>query len=243
MRIFNLHAQAIEITSIEDWHIYCPPKEKYVQWQDKRSAKEMARYWMSKSKLLQFHTFIQSVLPGISFDYGIPEYKTKFDNFRNPRQHDLFIFARNDSKRVLLFIEGKADEAYGNYLVKDELTKARQTVKKTPNSNKLNRIEKLIACFKDLPELLECRYQLLTWLIGSIEEAKREKTDTIFLISQEFHSEKTTPANIERNANDLNRFVNQISRGTIPEVNKNEISPPIVIEGIHCYIGKHVTNI
>lgn len=241
MKILNSKNNPIEINSVEDWYQHCPPKEKNIQWKEKRSAKEMARFWTNRDQQKKIFNFIQNMHPGISFVDAIPEYQTKFDNFRNPRQHDLMIFAQNGLNKVLIFIEGKADEPYGNCLMKDELIKARQTVKKTPKSNKLKRIEELITRFKELPALLECRYQLLTWLVGAIEEAKREKADTLFLISQEFHSDKTSQANIERNTKDLNLFVNLISGGTIAEIKNKEVSPPIVIEGIHCYIGKHVT--
>ncbi|WP_289054308.1 DUF6946 family protein [Carboxylicivirga marina] len=232
-----------EIYSIDDWHQHCPPKEKDIQWKDYRSAKEMAKYWTSKEHQKEFLAFIQNVLPGISFEYAIPEYQTAFDNYRNPRQNDLVIFALYQDKKVLVSIEGKADEPYGSNLVKEELEKARKTFETKPSSNKLERVKELVERFDHLPELLNCCYQLLTWLSGSIEEAKRTKIDTIVLISQEFHSNKTTAVNIERNTKDLNRFVNLISNGSISEVRKNEICAPFLIDGVNCYFGKHVTNL
>ncbi len=243
MKILNSNKRTNEIITLEEWHFHCPPKEKETQWKCKRSAKEMARYWTNKNKQAEFLSFIQNVLPDIVFGYAIPELPTKFDVYASPRQNDLVIFANTQGKKVLISIEGKADEPYGSNLVKSELEKAKQTVVTNPKSNKLNRVEGLIKRFKHLPELLECRYQLLTWLAGTIEEAKREKADTVILISQEFHSDETTKANIERNANDLNYFVKLISNGKIHEVKKNEICSPIMIDGICCYFGKHVTKL
>lgn len=241
MKIYSSDTQSIEINTIEDWREHCPPKEKVKQWKSYRSAKEMASYWTDKCHQEEFLAFIQNALPNISFDYAIPEYPTKFDDYRSPRQNDLAIFAQNNDKRVLISIEGKADESYGNNLVNEELEKAKKTLETTPNSKKLKRIEELIKRFKHLPELLECRYQLLTWLVGSIEEAKRSEVDTIVLISQEFHSHKTTDVNIERNTKDLNRFVNLVSDGNISEVRENKICAPITLDVINCYFGKHIT--
>lgn len=243
MRVFKSNIQTNEITSVEAWHKQCPPKEKDKQWKDYRSAMEMARYWTNEEQQKEFLAFIQTAIPDLLFNYAIPEYQTKFDNYRSPRQNDLVIFSQYDDKKVLISIEGKADEPYGSNLVKEELKKASKTLETKPNSNKLKRVEELIERFGHLPKLMECRYQLLTWLAGSIEEAKRIKTDTIVLISQEFHSDKTTITNLERNANDLNRFVNLISSGKIPAVKKNSISSPIVLGGIKCYFGKYVTDL
>ncbi len=242
MKIFSSDTQSTEINSIDSWRINCAPKGKDAQWKPKRSAMELARFWTNKDHQKEFLAFIQNVLPNISFDYAIPEFPTKFDDYRSPRQNDLVIFAQNNDKKVLISIEGKADEPYGNKLVKEELEKARQTLETKPSSNKLKRIEELIELFSSLPRLLKCRYQLLTWLAGSIKKAEGY-TDTIILISQEFHSDKTTNANIERNSNDLNRFVDLISNGTVQKVKTNEICTPIFFKGINCHFEKHITQL
>ncbi len=242
MKIYSNSKKDHEIISINDWREHCAPKGKDKQWKPKRSAMEMANYWLDADRQKKFLSFIQTYIPKIIFEHAIPEHPTKFDDYSSARQNDLVIYAIDDTKKILITIEGKADESYGN-LVINELNIGLKELQKRPLSKKLERVNGLISRFGDIDSFKDMRYQLFTWLAGTLSEAKREGISDVILISQEFHSDKTTQPNIDRNSRDLNRLVNILSKQTIIEVKKNEICAPFVLEDIRCHLGKLVTNI
>jgi len=91
-------------------------------------------------------------------------------------------------------------------------------------------------------DFLKLRYQLTYWLAGAIDEAIRNKINTVFLIVQEFHSDKTNEEKIAVNKSDLDFFVNFISDAAYKNLNNNQIIGPIknqFTKQINLYIGKY----
>ena len=72
----RIHKSEHEILSVEDWFKYAPPKKGGLQWEDKRSAKELAQAWCGKGfacppadmRLLLERTFRTEIV----FDEGKP---------------------------------------------------------------------------------------------------------------------------------------------------------------------------
>ncbi len=85
------------------------------------------------------------------------------------------------------------------------------TLASNPRSKALARIEELIDRFGldfqqwHVPQL---RYQLLTATAAVLEEAKRRASERAILIVYEFVTPLTDPGKRERNAADLDRFLN-----------------------------------
>ena len=48
MKEMRIHKSGHEIRSVEEWLKYAPPKKREHQWEDKRSAKELAQAWCGK---------------------------------------------------------------------------------------------------------------------------------------------------------------------------------------------------
>ncbi|GHU13718.1 hypothetical protein AGMMS50225_24210 [Betaproteobacteria bacterium] len=48
MHIYTSEQKDVEITNLEEWFNYCPPKKGLEQWVDNRSAKEMAKFWLNQ---------------------------------------------------------------------------------------------------------------------------------------------------------------------------------------------------
>lgn len=234
------------ITDVETWLKLCPPQNKDKQWVDYRSAKEMAKFWDNEDNQKAFSDFFTKSNNQIKFENGIPEMAMKFDGYKSPRKTDLAIFGKMGSKDTLISIEGKADEPYGENLFKDEFIQSIMTKAITPKSSKINRCIELFQSYNCVAEFLNIRYQLLHWLAGSIKMAESKNIDTIFLISQEFHSHKTTELNINRNKNDFDFFISLISKETKKTSSDNFIVGPFNNEftkGINVFFGKYVTKL
>lgn len=245
MKIYKDQKKQIEIFSVQDWLLHCPPANSKTQWCDYRSAKEMAKFWTNPECQKEFLLFLQQMNRNLTFEYALPEVATRFDNYRNARKNDLCIFANEGYNKVLILIEGKADEPFGNYIAK-EWSKCDIEKNKNQASRKLDRVIDLQKRFNDNKLFVKLRYQLVYWFAGAIEEAKRNNIDKIYLVVQEFHSKKTTNKKIETNKIDLNSFVEFISHSAFREVNEHEIVGPINNEftkQIDLYIGKHQTQI
>src|SRR5690606_10182184 len=133
MKIYKNKTKKIEILTVQDWLENCPPKNPKKQWTDKRSAKEMAKFWTDKQKQNDFLMYLKKVSNELVFNYAIPEISSKFDEHKNPRETDLCIYAKNGNNRVLISIEGKSDEHFGeNYVDKEWILSIKE---KTKNAN------------------------------------------------------------------------------------------------------------
>jgi len=241
MKIYRDSAKKIEISSVEEWLEHCPPINPKIQWVEKRSAKEMAKFWTISENQDEFLKFLRSFEENLNFDYATPEVAAKFDEYKSPRKNDLCVYATNRNRNVLISIEGKSDESFGERVFAEEWIRSINEKIQTANSKKINRIIELYQRFNQDSNVLSLRYQLTYWLAGTIDEAVRSKIDTVFLIVQEFHSEKTKEKKIAKNQSDLNYFVNFISKSAYKNVGRNEIIGPIknqFTKQIDLYIGK-----
>lgn len=242
MKIFKSQEKKIKISTVDNWFEHCPPKNPQKQWVSKRSAKEMAKFWTDSEKQNDFRVFLNKDEKDLVFTYAIPELSNKFDTYKSPRKTDLCIFANSKNKKVLISIEGKADESFGgSYVEKEWVLSIKEKIQKK-NSKKLDRIIELYERFGKDSNFIKLRYQLVCWLAGSIDEAVRNEIDTVFLIVQEFHSDRTSAKKIEVNKVDFNNFVDFITNSSHKEIKNNELIGPInngFTEKINLYIGKY----
>lgn len=242
IKIFKDRKKKTEITSVGEWLIQCPPINPSIQWVDKRSAKEMAKFWTDTKNQNNFLLFLQNVNKDLSFNYALPEVETKFDEYKSPRKNDLCLFATDGNEEILISIEGKSDEHFGkNYVDKEWILSVNEKNKRS-KSKKLDRLIGLYQRFNCNADFLKLRYQLTYWLAGAIEEAIRNKINTVFMIVQEFHSDITKKEKIAVNKRDLDFFVNFISNSAYKNLNNNQIIGPIknqFTKQIYLYIGKY----
>ena len=246
MKIFSDTKQINEIKTLDEWFKYCPPKKKEKQWQPKKSAQEMARFWLNVNNQLEFQNYLQKFLLDINLNFAYPEFSTKFDEYRSPRENDLCIFSNTTNENVLITIEGKANEHYGNSYFNDEWIKSIIYNRENPESHKLERIVELYKRYSANSDILKLRYQLVYWLAGTIEEAKRNKTDSLILISQEFHSDITIQKDILLNQSDFNEFIRFISEGEYNQINTHELIGPIenkLTDGMKVYYGRFIVDL
>jgi hypothetical protein len=112
------------------------------------------------------------------------EHKSKFDDYRRPRQHDLYISVkdRNNTPSIAVCIEAKVKEPFGRSNLATTYTSA-------PHNSKLpNRIDQLcvrfFGCnFNDLKkETKLIRYQLLHYLAGAVEDGAKNNNQVLMLV-------------------------------------------------------------
>lgn len=161
------------IKTVEQWEQFAPPKNKKTHWKDGRSAKSLAQFITDETHVRK----LENILKDLGYDTKgiiscIPEANTTLPGRGNGRNHDLLMFGKD----FIVGIEAKVSEDFGK-LISHEL--------QNPSDNKQNRIDKLaeelFGC--KAADIKELRYQLLTGVVGTLLEArKNKKIKALFLI-------------------------------------------------------------
>lgn len=217
----------VPIRSFDDWESHAlPPARKKLHWKPDRSACELGRIWTADgeptvprqlTQLLESHEGTRSML----ILSGITERETPlpFGN-RGPRCHDLALKAEQNGRVVTICIEAKADESFGGTIT-EELSTARKRVAKRKGSHTRfpERLDWLthsllgLRAFEDAQHqvlteaVADLPYQVLPAIAGTLLEAERQKACKAVFIVHEFRTAKTADANLDANANALNRFL------------------------------------
>ncbi len=221
------------IKSIDEWKNICPPAGEEKQWQDGRSAKELAREWIkNKGKYLETLLGSHEDFKGIKFTMASPEYESKFDEYKGKgRQHDLLVLAEDKKGEVLISIEAKADESFGEIIKDYYLRKVVDRINGVPTKAP-DRIENLLSnVFErsiDL-EVFNLRYQLLHAIAGTIAEANRRNIKRAIFVVNTFCSQDDKKFNLDkhqRNMNDLDQFIRFMSNNSIDNISNNELLGP-----------------
>lgn len=230
------------IDSVDTWFRNASPKGGLRQWTDGRSAKELAKAWLSTGKacapqaisaLIECHPDFST----LTWDYAEPEARIRFDTVKGePRNTDLIVSARDSRGSVAISIEAKADEEFGP-LLGDTLADAldRQTL--NPRSKGLVRIERLVDALlhpknPGLPGLRSIRYQLLTATAGALAWADKLGASRAVMVVHEFRSVKTDPARQAANRADFDRFIRRVAGSNIqPNPTNGELLGPIHVTG------------
>lgn len=234
--IVPIRKNGVEIRTLEEWAEYAPPKSN-TQWVDGRSAKELARAWLGAglgkapeevSAALRTH----AAFGPIQEWSAEPEAKLRFDQFPGePSNADLAVCAEDRHGLLLIVVEAKADEPFGE-MVQHVLADAIEEKIKNERSNRLARVEQLAGALfhprnRGEPSLRQIRYQLMTCCAGALCEAGRMGFKRALVLIQEFVTNRTKDAAHERNQKDLNNFIRRISRGTEVAVKCGEICGPL----------------
>ena len=217
MRIFNDREPPTELRSLSDWEQMAGPVSKG-HWKPDRSARELARDWIDGhaeqrvQALLSLHRDLRPVV----LERAIAEKRTHFDDIgRGPRNHDLLVFGTAAPGRLVVGVEGKADEPFGETLA------AYRAKKRSGESRAVERLERLTqTLFGKTPQqdaaLGEIGYQLCSALAGTLADAKREGAEVAVLLVHEFRTAATVEWKHAANAASLELFLNHL-RGAEPD--------------------------
>ena len=204
------------LSTLEAWYRHAPPKKKDKHWKDEHSAKESARSWLCAAPALPDE--IDATLSSHR-DVGTlrddwraePEARVPIDCFGGePPNVDVLLVGSDRNGPVVVAVEAKVHETFGR-TVGGTLDDARSRLDRNPRSRGVARIERLLAALfgtttADL-DVLELRYQLLTVTAAAMVAAKQESELRAVVLVHEF----ATPRTSDRNARDLDRFVERIA--------------------------------
>jgi len=238
-----------QITSLDEWKSKCPPEKGDIHWKDNRSAKELAKEWiLNNGSSLKILLRNCNTFKGTDLLKASPELETLFDKYGMGRKHDLLIIGQQHDTIVVISIEAKVDENFGNYTVgeyyaKGILKKLNGVKTKVPD-----RIEKLIdGIFKkpysDKIQRVQC--QLLHAVAGTLVEAKKNSASRSLFVVQTFATGAINQVKYKANSKALDDFVHVISSGSYRSIKEGHIIGPFHVNGnesipsdIPLYMGK-----
>ncbi len=225
-RVLIKTKKEILIESVDDWFRYAPPEGGETQWVDGRSAKELAKSWFRTptipwelKDLLENHPSTR----GLVVDIGFLELETKLDSFPGKgRQSDLILLGRLNQQRMLIAVEAKADEPFGDTI------EERKNKTQNPESNISERIDKLcLSIFgrkiDQDAKIKHLRYQLLHGLAGTLIEAKNQGAKLAVFLVHEFRSPSLQFDRLLENSEDFKKFFRMF-----PDLNQIEIEPGVL---------------
>ena len=181
-----------------------------------------------------------------------PEVRLRFDHLRGePRNTDLLVKASDAYGDVVIAVEGKADESFGE-TVSQAKKAADARLLKNSKSGGLTRISELVSLLfgttlDSEPSLGLLRYQLLTATAGALAASRNSGNGRAILLVQEFRTSVTDDRRHARNAAELNALVNRISKGQVTEIRSGKLYGPIAFgrasDSGPLYIGKVVHDL
>jgi hypothetical protein len=188
----RLQKSDCEVRSLDDWRRSAPPKKRRLHWKDGRSAKELARSWLRlgyPAPPLELVDILETTFgSGIVFESAEPECVVRLDNFRGEQRNcDLVVRCSVGPRPIVISIEAKADESFGDCYVGDYYDRKLGT-----RSNIPKRIERLSKQLfgRDLDnDIRELRYQLLHSSVAALIAAKKQSAACAVLLVHEFLSE------------------------------------------------------
>lgn len=248
----RIHKSEHEILSVEDWFKYVPPKRGMLQWKDKRSAKELAQSWCGKGfacppedmRLLLERTFRREIV----FDEAKPECVIKLDDFAGEHRNcDLVVLCNVGTKRMVINVEAKADEPFGD-VIGDYYERKTASASKVPA-----RIRQLSqALFGREPDeaIQRLRYQLLHAAAATLIGAKENDAELGLFLVHEFWSSSLDSDKFVQNGTDWENFVHAFPELAVAQFGKNQILGPVLVPGggrvpddVALYLGKLVTEL
>lgn len=246
---------ARSISSIDDWRTLAGPKRPY-QWAEGRSAFELARAWIGSgipSMPLDVRRILDSrdETRGIVVELVKPEHHIHFDTKAGePRNSDLAFVGHANGRSVAVTVEAKADEPFGATVTKT-MADALERAVTNERSRGLERVRGLARELfgprsKGDPALGNLRYQLLTAVLATLAYAAQEHADVAVLLVHEFLTDKTSAAKVQKNSEDLDRFMVRLSGGAYTAAGDG-LNGPIPVRGaptaVPLFIGKLSTTL
>src|SRR5262249_8573057 len=146
-RLFGRDAKGNQqpINTLHDWFDYAPPKGGADQWVPLRSAYQLAEAWCGAGTAAIPADFIHALtahpaLRDLQLLEGWAEHKTSLrGERRGPRVHDLLLVGQSAAGRVVIGVEGKADEEFDRPLAQ-RWKQAMESGKATNWPARLNRL-------------------------------------------------------------------------------------------------------
>ena len=223
----DLHNQDGQpIATVEDWFRLALPARGALRWNDGRSAKETAKAWLRSgvpavptelSALLDSHPLTHRFVGREAIPEAIPEAVIRLDDLAGgQRNADMLVAGAADGQRVVVTVESKVDEPFG------EVIGGYYDSHPPPTSRVQDRIYGLVqAAFgRGLDEEVRgLRYQLLHGTAGTLAAAGEQGARVAVFIAHVFETGLADEEKLARNREDWDRFVGALSgMGTAGEM-------------------------
>jgi len=203
------------ILSVEEWGVEAKPA-KAEHWQDGRSAKELAKAWISGRGPAALISLLdrQPATAGFRIECAVAEAQTAFDRWPGgKRNHDLLVNGQAAGGRTVIGLEGKADESFGQTLT-SYMAGAMRRIDRNEATNAPQRLKELTVALAGStvdtePELGKLRYQLFSAIAGTLAAAEPTRSQAVFVV-HEFITDKTTDALHAANEEALAAFVERV---------------------------------
>lgn len=253
------------ITGVWTWFCAAPPKKGERQWKAGRSAMELANAWCRgvtpapPREMLDALDSHPDTAGFVAWD-ATAELTTPLDAQRGEtRNHDLVVCGHANGTPVLVAVEAKAGERFGDCTLEQQLAAGLAK----GGSGLPRRIALLVQALTgralDLgrgdplpPELAPRGYQLFTAAVGATVEAARRHCSRAVLLVHVFSPPKPGPklaGELAAAAADLDMFVSALS-GTSRRVSPGCVIGPFpthatefLVAGVSLYIGKVETEL
>lgn len=241
-----------EIRSVDDWFRWAPPKRGALHWKDNRSAKELAKCWFRTGTAqapLELRTLLNRTFDAeIFFEEAVPECTVELDDFEGEtRNCDLVVVCQAGLQRIVISVEAKADEPFGESTAGEYYDK-----KQGSGSNVPKRIEQLSnALFGRVPDeqIRGLRYQLVHSAAASLIAAQRHHAEIAVLLVHEFISPGLSLRKLKQNSGDWEAFVRVFPQLADAEVCRDKLLGPVsvpsgkYVPALPLYLGKLVTQL
>ena len=180
----------LPIKSHAEWGDLAKPASD-THWKEGRSAWELAAAWTVGTAAVDLASLLAGAptLHGLTIETAIAEAQTRFDDHGGgPRNHDLLLIGRSAAGPIVIGIEGKADETYGQTVAAYKAAADKKVQLEQP-TNAPDRLKDLLedlvdSTLAERPELAALRYQLLTGLAGTLTEAQDVNGHAVFVVHE-----------------------------------------------------------
>jgi hypothetical protein len=245
--IVNRHHRPIQ--SVDEWGEHAGPASPQ-QWKDGRSAKELAMAWISGEAPAALIGLLnmRPDTANLAIEEAVAEAQVGFDSYPGgKRNHDLLIRGRTARGPIVIGLEGKADETFGETVE----SYASKSAIKRETQEPTNAPERLKGLLEDIagssltknPALGGLRYQLFSAVAGTLAAAANDEMAAF--IVHEFATHLTTPEKRAANKQALADFVKAITGTVVPDTDLWLVGPFHVPaerwSGVPLWIG-HLTT-
>ncbi|MCA1699040.1 MAG: hypothetical protein LC790_09130 [Actinobacteria bacterium] len=218
-RIVNRRQRPIQ--SVDEWGEHAGPASRE-HWKDGRSAKELANAWIGgdgpDALIALLNTRPETA--NLRIEEAVAEAQVGFDSYPGgKRNHDLLIRGQTAGGAIIIGLESKADETFGETIK----SYASKSAAKRASQKPTNAPERLKGLFEDIAgsSLTEkqafgdLRYQLFSAVAGTLAAAAAD--DMAVFIVHEFVTHLTTPRKRVANKQALADFVEAITATAVPD--------------------------
>jgi hypothetical protein len=237
-----------EIRSVDDWFRLAPPKRGAVHWKDFLSAKELARCWFRTGTAALPSELGRLLAPvfgqEVRLTEAIPECIIRLDELRGEHRNcDLVAHGHGRLGRILLNIEAKADEPFGDSTVGQYHDHKLTTPSRVP-LRIVNLADRVFGRFDFAIRALQ--YQLLHSVAAALIAAADCKAEVAIFIVHVFRSSRLDEAKVNQNMTDWGAFVRAFPELTKTCVEEDQVLGPVYTNGTRntpLYLGHLVTDL